>query len=279
MIRTDGWAVGLPAPRDVAVRTAKSIVLWLRDHRRLERMLARVKVDGDRSLYTHRLLAPTATLSPWYDDAAFMRVYESVAGHTLVDIYRCWDLWSALSQTADLEGDILEVGVWRGGTGVLMAERARQLGLDASVVLADTFEGVVGAGEEDPWYRGGEHADTSPGLVEDLLARFPGARAELAIGVFPDDTGPALAERRFRAVHIDVDVYESARSTVEWVWPRLEIGGLVIFDDYGSYECEGIATLGRELMGGAGSLLRGITSLNGHLTVVKVGDGELPGRA
>ena len=266
----------LPSPKAAGIRTAKAGVLWLRDRRRLERVLAKVVVDGDRSLYPHRLLAPTATLSPWYDDAEFMTTYEAVADHTLVDIYRCWDLWSGLAQVADLPGDVLEVGVWRGGTGALMAERARRLGLDGSVILADTFAGVVGAGSADPWYRGGEHADTSESVVESLLKRFPGVRAELAVGIFPDDTGAALADRSLRFVHIDVDVYNSALATLQWAWPRLGVGGMVVFDDYGSYECEGIATLGTELMAAAGNVLRGITSLNGHLTLVKVADEPLP---
>ena len=235
--------------RDAVIKGGKTSVLWLRDKRRLERLLARVPVDGDRSRFSHRLLAPTATLSPWYDDEAFLATYEAVVDHTLVDIYRCWDLWSALAQVAEVPGDVLEVGVWRGGTGALMAERCRLLGLDATVVLADTFRGVVGAGSEDPWYRGGEHADTSVAMVEDLLGRFPGVRTQ---------------------------VYDSAKATLDWAWPRLGVGGLVVFDDYGFYECEGVAALGAELMAGAGTVLRGITSLNGHLTLVKLTDGPLP---
>ncbi len=262
--------------RDAVIKGGKTSVLWLRDKRRLERLLARVPVDGDRSRFSHRLLAPTATLSPWYDDDAFLATYEAVVDHTLVDIYRCWDLWSALAQVAEVPGDVLEVGVWRGGTGALMAERCRLLGLDATVVLADTFRGVVGAGSEDPWYRGGEHADTSVAMVEDLLGRFPGVRTQVAEGMFPDDTGDALAERSLRLVHIDVDVYDSAKATLEWAWPRLGVGGLVVFDDYGFYECEGVAALGAELMAAAGTVLRGITSLNGHLTLVKLTDGPLP---
>ena len=78
--------------RDAAIRGGKASVLWLRERRRLERLLARIPVDGDRSRHSHRLLAPTATLSPWYDDEGFLATYEAVADHTLVDIYRCWDL-------------------------------------------------------------------------------------------------------------------------------------------------------------------------------------------
>ncbi|MBK7322752.1 MAG: hypothetical protein IPI82_09980 [Candidatus Microthrix sp.] len=91
---------------------AKSSVLWLRDRRRLERILAKGVVDGSRSRYSHRLLAPTATLSPWYDDEAFLAVYEAVTDHTLVDIYRCWDLWAALPRWP-----ISQVMFWRWVSG------------------------------------------------------------------------------------------------------------------------------------------------------------------
>lgn len=266
----------MSSPRELVVRAGKSAILWLRDDRRLERLLARLPVDGPRSRFSHRLVAPTATLSPWYDDQAFMTTYEAIAENTLVDIYRCWDLWLAVGQVAAMDGDILEVGVYRGGTGALLAERARALDLDAEVILADTFEGVVGAGAEDPWYRGGEHEDTSTEVVSELLRRFPGTRTTFAVGRFPTETSEPFEERSLRLVHIDVDVYDSARDTLAWAWPRLGVGGMVIFDDYGFYECEGVAALGAQLMAAAGSALRCTTNLDGHLTVVKVADEPFP---
>ena len=57
--------------------------------------------------------------------------------------------------------DVLEVGVWRGGTGCLLAAKAQSLNRNATVFLCDTFSGVVKAGEIDNFYKGGEHADTS----------------------------------------------------------------------------------------------------------------------
>lgn len=77
-----GGGRGLAGPKEAGIRLAKGSVLWLRDRRRLERLLAKVVVDGSRSRYSHRLLAPTATLSPWYDDEAFLAVYEAVTDHT-----------------------------------------------------------------------------------------------------------------------------------------------------------------------------------------------------
>ena len=264
------------APSELARRAAKRAQWWLRTNRRIERLLRRGRLRGTETRYSHELILPmTSTYAPWYDDTAFRRCYDATLGNTFVDQYKCYELWEQLGQLTHVPGDILEVGVWRGGSGVLMARRARELGLQADVFLCDTFAGVAGAGAADPWYRGGEHADTSPAIVEDL-ARREQVEVTVLVGVFPGETGDAVADRRFRLVHIDVDVYESARATLVWAWPRLEVGGLVVWDDYGAFECEGVATLGRELFAaglGAGRLVHNV---NGHLLLFKLADEPLP---
>lgn len=216
-----------------------------------------------------------STYAPWHDDEDFRRVYDAVAGCTLVDQYKCYELWEQVGQLAGVPGDILEVGVWRGGTGILMARRLAQVDPDARVVLADTFSGVAKAGAEDPWYRGGEHADTSQELVQGLADR-EGVEVELLAGVFPDATGHLIVDRRLRLVHIDVDVYTSARETLEWAWSRLNMGGVVVWDDYGSFECEGVATLGRQLFTAQPAGGRLVHNLNGHLLLFKLSDEPLP---
>ena len=267
--------VGRVQTSEIARAGAKKTQGWLRANRRLERMLRRARLSGSQTLYSHELVVPmTSTYAPWHDDKAFRRSYDAVLGHTLVDQYKCFELWEQLGQLADVPGDILEVGVWRGGTGVLLARRARELGMDAQVLLADTFTGVAKAGSEDPWYRGGEHADTSPEIVRELAARED-VDVELLIGMFPDETGDRVADRSLRLVHIDVDVYNSARETLIWAWSRLSVGGVVIWDDYGSFECEGVATLGRELFAADLAGGRLVHNLNGHLVLFKLTDAPL----
>ena len=56
-------------------------------------------------------------------------------------------------------------------------------------------------------------------------------------GIFPDQTAHQIpADERFRLCHIDVDVYDSAKDVVNWIWDRMVPGGLIIYDDYG-FEC------------------------------------------
>jgi O-methyltransferase len=263
--------------KDLARAGAKQAQDWLRTRRRLERMLRRGRLSGPQTLYSHELVIPlNSTYAPWHDDLEFREVYDAVEGSTLVDQYRCYELWEQLGQLSHLDGDVLEVGVWRGGTGVLMARRVQQLDAKARLFLCDTFQGVAKAGEHDPWYKGGEHADTSPEHVRALASRI-GVEVELLVGMFPEETGGQVEDISFRLVHIDVDVYDSARDTLEWAWPRLVVGGVVVWDDYSSFSTEGVATLGRQLFAAQlGETGRLVHNLNGHLLLFKTADAPLP---
>ena len=178
----------------------------------------------------HSRVLPFATYSPWLNDAKFLDIYEQIRSHTLVDIYRCYELWCLGQQGRTVTGDILEVGVWRGGTGVLLAKSAESC--NKTIYLADTFTGVVKAGQNDTNYKGGEHSDTSRQIVETLISTTNVPNTRLLVGVFPDDTAHSV-EGSLALLHIDVDVFESANSILRWAMPRLSPGAVVIFDDYG----------------------------------------------
>jgi O-methyltransferase len=226
---------------------------------------------------------PVANYTPWSADERFQEVYRAIASATQVDVARCYELWTLLPQTDHLPGAVLEVGVWRGGTGALLAARARSdretsaatsgdAGAAGSTVyLADTFRGVVKAGPKDDYYTGGEHADASREMVESLLQGLHLDNWRLLEGVFPDETAGDVSDDMIRFCHIDVDVYQSAKDTLEWVWPRIPVGGIVVYDDYGFYGCEGVTALGNEDRARTDRVM--IHNLNGHGVLVKT----LPG--
>jgi len=214
----------------------------------------------------HSMVLPHATYSPWLDDQEFIRCFDAVRRNTLVDIYRCHELWLLGKQLGLAEGDFLEVGVWRGGTGALLARSIR--GTGKRIFLADTFSGVVKAGAQDSAYAGGEHADTSEALVRDLFASLGLASAVILKGIFPDETADRGPER-IALLHCDVDVYESAKDIVAWAVPRLSIGGVIVFDDYGFSGCEGVTRLVNQLR--VDPRFRFIHNLNGHAILVRVG--------
>jgi len=216
----------------------------------------------------YEVILPRATYAPWLQDAEFDKAYNAIEGYTLVDKYRCYELWQLVKESAKLEGALIEVGVWRGGTAALIAERAKESGISDTVYLCDTFAGVVKAGEEDSRYKGGEHSDTSKEMVEELLGGFGLDNTKILVGIFPDETGSMVRDETFRFCHIDVDVYQSAKDVMEWLWPKLVIGGMVVFDDYGFRGCDGVTQFVNEERGKKDRIV--IHNLNGHAVLVKV---------
>src|SRR5260370_28513380 len=76
----------------------------------------------------HQAIIPLASYAPWNLDPLFAKVYERCRTNTLVDIYRCYEIWSTVAEAANLEqGDLIEVGVWRVGTGALIAAQSARL--------------------------------------------------------------------------------------------------------------------------------------------------------
>jgi O-methyltransferase len=211
----------------------------------------------------HSRLYVGATYSPWLSDKEFLSAYEIIEKFTLVDRERCYELWDFAKQSVKINGAILEVGVWRGGTGCLLAMSAPT----KSVYLADTFEGVVKVGKNDTYYTGGEHADTSVEIVRRLLASAQVNNVRLLKGIFPDETAAEL-EGPISLLHVDVDVYQSAKDIVNRALPRLPVGTKIVFDDYGFYESGGVTRLVNELRGSLDSF-DFVYNLNGHAILIR----------
>jgi len=216
------------------------------------------------SPYVYNHIVPASTLSPWYSDIEFIEIYSKIGiNYTLVDHYRCYELWTLAKQTHKIPGVILEVGVWRGGSGALLAKAAP----DKKVYLADTFSGVVKASSKDLTYIGGEHSDTSRATVQTILDELDITNADVLVGVFPDDTGHMISEN-IALLHCDVDVYESARDITQWCLPKLSVGGILVFDDYGFEQCNGISLLCDMLREDENLLF--LYNLNGHAIFIKI---------
>lgn len=225
--------------------------------------------DAGESRSAAEEVRPFATFAPWNLDPEFLRVYSIVRGNTMVDLYRLYELWTLVEQVADVPGDIVEIGVWRGGSGGLLGYRARQLCADATVYLCDTFKGMVKTSERDPLYRGGELSDTSVATVDDLVhKRLQLANVRILPGIFPEDSAHLFQGDQVRLCHVDVDVYRSAEDILRWVWPRMPPGGLVVYDDYGFPTCAGVA----EHVDAQRALRDRVVihNLNGHAIVVKL---------
>ena len=108
--------------------------------------LRRVELGG----LIYEAIKPKATFAPWCMDTAFQEIFKAIQNHTHVDKYRCYELWSLVEQSQKANvGALIEVGVWRGGSGAVIAQQAKNAGISEPVYLCDTFSGVVKASEKD----------------------------------------------------------------------------------------------------------------------------------
>ncbi|MGH7605410.1 MAG: TylF/MycF/NovP-related O-methyltransferase [Gemmatimonadaceae bacterium] len=120
-------------------------------------------------------------------------------------------------------GDLVEVGVYKGGSATRLAEVAREQ--NRMLFLFDTFTGIPTADPEVDHHKIGDFGDTT---LEAVRSAIP--EAIFKPGIFPetltDDVGPiALA-------HIDCDQYASVKACCAAIAPRMVSGGVMVFDDY-----------------------------------------------
>ena len=80
-------------------------------------------------------LLPEAHYAPWLEDPSFLHAYQMIQGYTFVHKYKCYEIWSLVQQTAKLEGALIEVGVWRGGTAGLIARQSQLCNIKRSHLL------------------------------------------------------------------------------------------------------------------------------------------------
>ncbi len=173
--------------------------------------------------FQYAVIRPNANYAPWSADADFQYIFSQIQENTLVDNYRCYELWEMVGTIHRLDNtaSFMEVGVWRGGTAAIIAKKLAHLHSLSTFYLADTFTGVVKATDKDKFYNGGEHAETTQEIVETLMeGKYNNYK--ILKGIFPDDTAHLIpANEKFGFCHIDVDVYESAKDIVEWIWDKL----------------------------------------------------------
>lgn len=151
----------------------------------------------------------------------------------------------------ELAGAIVECGVWKGGS--MMAAALRLLQLDAAdrdLFLFDTYEGMVAPGERDRDRLGRQPApETMTGVRDDRWCYCPvdEVRRNLQSTAYPRDrmyfikgpvesTIPEHAPDQIAILRLDTDWYESTRHELEYLYPRLVRGGVLIIDDYGYWQ-------------------------------------------
>lgn len=136
-----------------------------------------------------------------------------------------------------IPGDFAEVGVYRGNTARILAQAARAS--SRQLFLFDTFSGFDSADQADTDNPSRAFVDTSLERVKNFVGTD---RVEYVVGRFPDSLSAAKVPDRFAIVHLDCDLYRPTAAGLDFFYPRLSPGGLIILHDYSSGHWSGCAT-------------------------------------
>lgn len=186
----------------------------------------------------------------------FEQAYAQTAPFTATSKARMYACWQAAQYVArsHVSGDIVECGVWRGGATMMLATALCAANDVARTIwLYDTFEGMVEPGECDigadglPARSRWEKRRREDGVVDWCFAPIEEVRANVQRTAYPtdrfrfvkgsvEDTIPGDVPDEISVLRLDTDWYESTKHELEWLYPRVVRGGVVIIDDYGHWK-------------------------------------------
>jgi hypothetical protein len=193
--------------------------------------------------------AAVADLSP-----ADQAIVSRVAPYTLTSLDRRAGLILAVDYIVQqgIPGDIVECGVWRGGSMMAVALALMARG-DTSrhLFLCDTYEGMSEPTAEDRSHTGesaeAQLARTARGEGVWCEAGLADVQANLSSTGYPrdkihfiqgkvEDTIPARIPGAIALLRLDTDWYESTRHELVHLYPRLARQGVMVIDDYGHWQ-------------------------------------------
>jgi hypothetical protein len=189
--------------------------------------------------------------------------------HTMIGIRRLDNIQALVEQILQTQvpGDLIETGIWRGGSTIFMRGVLKAYGVtDRTVWVADSFDGFPRTEQQGlsaesftspglDALRSGWVQSSLPAQVQDRLdAVMEGMSYDEVrerfdrYGPLDDqvhflrgwfrDTLPSAPIERLALLRLDGDLYDSTYDALDALYPRLSTGGYAIVDDYNTYkEC------------------------------------------
>lgn len=183
------------------------------------------------------------------------RISEAMS-FSMTSIERMWALLQAVKyiEAAKIPGDVVECGVWKGGSSFLAASHLASVNsLERNLWLYDTFEGMVQPTDKDIRSNGksademlvAESGDKKNSLIW-AVAHEEEVKANLRKSGYPEskmnfikgdvvETLTSEVPDRISLLRLDTDWYESTRVELETLAPLVSKGGVIIVDDYGDW--------------------------------------------
>jgi O-methyltransferase len=188
---------------------------------------------------------PSLPRSDELDPLSYFAEWPSLRSATgRVDIHSLAAFWV---QASNVVGDYYEFGVASGRSAIAAIRAARLYGDPAPerFHLFDSFEGLpelsgIDVGSDQ--FKAGDYAVGQAQVIDHFKQRhvWNPARIVFYPGWYEASLTPALqaelSESPASIVHIDCDLYESARTVLTFLTPLLQEGTIVLIDDWNCFK-------------------------------------------
>ena len=194
----------------------------------------------------------------WPDDFEDLHksVIKKAEPFTMTSRERIFGLVEAVKYVIEnkIEGDIVECGVWKGGSMLAIADTLSKFkSLQKHLYLYDTFEGMSEPTEHDISFndqKADQLLDADKDKEKNLIWAFSTldtVKQTMSLYDYPsgnihyikgkvEDTIPATMPDKIALLRLDTDWYESTKHELVHLFPKLVKGGVLIIDDYGFWK-------------------------------------------
>ena len=174
-----------------------------------------------------------------------------VQPYSMTSIERITELYNSLEyiRLNNINGDVVECGVWKGGNIIGVMEYLHHYKIDKKIWLFDTFEGMTDP-EENDIDLNNNHASNMLHIpivlayspideVKENLSRSNFNKENLIFVI--GDVSETLINKnnipeKISLLRLDTDWYKSTKDELNYLYPKLENGGVLIVDDYGHWK-------------------------------------------
>lgn len=189
-------------------------------------------------------------------DVNFGPIYATTKPFTMTSVERMYSMYEAVKYVtnSNIGGDIVECGVWKGGSSMVAALTMKKLrDMKRKIYLYDTYAGMSEptnldvpttgiSSVRDIWLR-----NQSNGVNLWCYSSLNEVKANLYSTGYPinklvfvagdvEQTIPKVMPKKISLLRLDTDWYKSTHHELKYLFPRLSRGGVLIIDDYGHWK-------------------------------------------
>jgi len=222
-----------PGESHIEARLGLAINTSTRTPAMLEVLKAIEEIRPRRPFVSEGLATWLKTL-PFMDDPRFMELAERHSRLLPVPNWH-WNLQTvvwAVEQVRGLEGDFIELGVFKGHTTLFVAEYIGFADWPRRWWLYDTFDGIPADQLDAGWSESNASTYTGTYSFEEVRDRFePIPNIEVIKGRVPEILH-ARAPEKIAFMHMDLNNATAEIQALELLFDRIVPGGVIVFDDY-----------------------------------------------